>query len=398
MRVTRSTIKTGAPTRRTAVACLARRLAALTALATACVALAPGAAAAQQTTVWLCKPGLQDNPCGPSLATTKLSNDGQSVLDRYTPPKLRHPAIDCFYVYPTVSDDQTDNSDLSIDPEERSIALYQAARYSQRCRVFAPMYRQITLRRLLQGRDTITPKMQRIAYQSALAGWKDYLENFNHGRPFVLIGHSQGSFILRQLIANQIDSNANLRHRLVSAILLGGNVLVKKHRATGGDFEHISACRSNTQLHCVIAFSTFNEPVPQDAVFGRVTGPLGGPPDPTLKVLCAYPGDSHLKTIIPTQPFAPNTTIGAATRLVGFAQPNATTAWAEFDHAYRGGCSSAGGANVLQIADNPNAPHLRAIPDATWGLHLTDANIALGNLVHIVKREREAYFQKANRP
>ena len=52
-----------------------------------------------------------------------------------------------------------------------------------------------------------------------------------------------------------------------------------------------------------------------------------------------------------------------------------------------------GGANVLQIDDNPNAFHLRAIPDATWGLHLTDANIALGNLTHIVKRETQTYFQ-----
>ena len=57
--------------------------------------------------------------------------------------------IDCFYVYPTVSDDKSTNSDLPIDPEERSIALYQAARYSQHCRVFAPMYRQVTLQAIL---------------------------------------------------------------------------------------------------------------------------------------------------------------------------------------------------------------------------------------------------------
>jgi hypothetical protein len=378
-----------------ALGCSAGRLALLGALATVCVALTSGpATAAQQGTVWLCKPGLKDNPCGPSLSTTRLSNDGQTVLGKYTPPKLRHPRLDCFYIYPTVSDDKSDNSDLSIDPEERSIALYQAARYSERCRVFAPMYRQVTITRLLKGPDTITPKMQRIAYQSALAGWKDYLEHYNHGRPFVLIGHSQGSFTLRKLIAEQIDQNAKLRHQLVSAILLGGNVLVKKHHVAGGDFKNIPACQAATQLHCVIAFSTFNAPVPQDAIFGRVNGSLGAPPDPTLKVLCAYPGDSHLKTIIPTQPFAPGTTIGAATTAVGFPRPNVPTAWAELDHAYTGGCSSAGGANVLQIADNPNAFHLRAIPDATWGLHLTDANIALGNLTHIVKRETQAYVQR----
>ena len=386
-------MKTKASKRPTALLPAKGWLAALAALVATSLVLAPGTAAARQGTVWLCKPGLAHNPCTPSLATTRLSNDGQTVEGKYTPPKISRPAIDCFYLYPTVSDDQTDNSDLSIDPEERSIALYQAARYSQRCRVFAPMYRQITLKRLLQGNDTITPKMQSIAYQSALAGWKDYLNNFNHGRPFVLIGHSQGSFLLRKLIAEQIDSNANLRHRLVSAILLGGNVLVKKHRATGGDFQNIAACQSDTQLHCVIAFSTFNEPPPQDAVFGRVNGSLGSPVDPTLKVLCAYPGNNHLKTVLPTEPFAPGTTIGTATSLIGFPQPNATTAWAELDHAYTGACSSAGGANVLQIAGNPGAPHLRSVPDATWGLHLTDANIALGNLTHIVKREQQAFFQ-----
>ena len=368
------------------------RYAALAALLAACLALAPSAASARQGTVWLCRPGLQHNPCTPGLATTRLTNDGQTSLGEYTPTRLRHPGIDCFYVYPTVSDDNSDNSDLSIDPEERSIALYQVARYSQRCRVFAPMYRQITLQRLFQG--NITPRMQRIAYQSALAGWRDYLRNFNHGRPFVLIGHSQGSFTLRKLIAEQIDSNADLRHRLLSAILLGGNVLVKKNGTTGGDFTNIRPCRSKTQLHCVMAFSTFNEPVPPDAVFGRNNGALGGPVDPTLKVLCAYPGVTHLKSIIPTQPFAPNTTIGVATTLVGFPDANATTPWAEYDHAYRGTCSNANGANVLQIADNPGAPHLNPVPDSTWGLHLTDANIALGNLTHIVKLETNAFFQR----
>ena len=97
----------------------------------------------------------------PSLSTTQLSNDGQTVVGKYTPPKLRHPGIDCFYVYPTVSDDKSDNSDLSIDPEERSIALYQAARYSQDAGYSRPMYRQVTITRLLQGPDTITPKMRK---------------------------------------------------------------------------------------------------------------------------------------------------------------------------------------------------------------------------------------------
>ena len=112
-------------------------------LASACLALPGAAAAAKDDTVWLCKPGLADNPCKPGLATTQISPTGD--VSARASRRRRSPKVDCFYVYPTVSDDQGRNSDLSIDPEERSIALYQAARYSQRCRVFAPMYRQITL-------------------------------------------------------------------------------------------------------------------------------------------------------------------------------------------------------------------------------------------------------------
>jgi Protein of unknown function (DUF3089) len=186
----------------------------VSALALLCV----GAAGASAKTVWLCRPGVANDPCAPSLKTTRISNSGQSlgVID---PKPVKRPKADCLYVYPTVSDQQTENANLTIDPEERSVALYQAARYSQYCRVFAPMYRQVTLAGIA---GQVSPDAAQIAYRSALSGWKTYLRKFNDGRPFILIGHSQGTFILRRLIASQIDLKRSLRRRLVSAILLGG--------------------------------------------------------------------------------------------------------------------------------------------------------------------------------
>ncbi len=105
---------------------------------------AAGAGSAGAHVIWLCKPGQRPDPCTPGLSTTVYSAK-LAPLRVVHPKQVRKPAIDCFYVYPTVSDQTTTLSNLQVDPEERSIALYQVARYSQYCRIFAPMYRQVTV-------------------------------------------------------------------------------------------------------------------------------------------------------------------------------------------------------------------------------------------------------------
>jgi Protein of unknown function (DUF3089) len=346
----------------------------------AAVALLPARASA---TVWLCKPGIAHDPCETNLDTTLVS-PSLRALKVLHPRRDRFRKIDCFYVYPTVSDQGTTNANLQIDPEERSIALYQAARYSQHCRVFAPMYRQVTLAGLLAG----TPVQNQLAYSDVLSAWQTYLRKYNHGRGVVLIGHSQGTFVLRRLIAEQIDPNPAARRKLVSAILLGGNVLVQPGQGAGADFQSIGACRTATQLGCDIAFSTFDAPVPANALFGHA--PAG------LQVLCTNPaalagGPAPLSTVLPVKPFAPGTTIALGIGLLGFLSPAVATPWIEVDGGYSGQCSTADNASVLQISATAGSPRLNAIPDATWGVHLADANIALGNLNSLVDSEARSF-------
>ncbi|MGH9078887.1 MAG: DUF3089 domain-containing protein [Acidimicrobiales bacterium] len=336
-------------------------------------------------TVWLCRPGLAHNPCIPSFTTTTATPTGR-VLAVHTAPAASHPKIDCFYVYPTVSDQKTPNADLTIDPTERSIALYQAARYSRDCRVFAPVYRQLTLSAI--GGQTTAAESQ-LAYSDVRQAWETYLRQFNHGRGVVLIGHSQGAFLLRQLISSAIDPHPAMRRLLISAVLLGGNVTVRQGSDVGGDFKHIHACHRSTQVGCVIAFSTFDTVPPTGSLFGRTTAP-------GLKVLCTNPaalggGSGSLDPIFPTQPFAPGSTIAAGIQLLGYTVPKVNTPWVSSPGAYSATCSSAGGANVLEITPRSGAPVIHPSPDATWGLHLVDANIALGNLIGVVHSEALAY-------
>ena len=48
---------------------------------------------------------------------------------------------------------------------------------------------------------------------------------------------------------------------------------------------------------------------------------------------------------------------------------------------------------MLQISPVGGAPVLNPVPDATWGLHLVDANIALGNLTSVAGREIKSYLK-----
>jgi hypothetical protein len=345
------------------------------------------AAGASARTVWLCHPGQRPDPCTPGLSTTVYS-PVQSVQRVVHPVAVRHPSFDCFYVYPTVSDQKTTLANLQIDPEERSIALYQEARYSQYCRVFAPMYRQVTVPALESG-NAESPAQLRVPLSDVESAFANYLKQDNDGRPFVLIGHSQGSFVLEQLIAKMVDPHPAIRRRMLSTILMGGNVLVKQGHAVGGTFKHIPACRSATQLSCVIAFSTFDQPPPSDSLFGRTTVPGD-------EVLCTNPaalagGAADVDPIFPSAPFAPGTLIAAGISLLGLTQPHPATVWFSEPHAYRAQCSDAGGADVLRLTPLDGAQTPTPSPNATWGLHLIDANIELGNLLTVVRRESAAY-------
>jgi hypothetical protein len=354
----------------------------------ACLCAIPSSTAAAKTT-WLCKPGKPNNPCKVSLDTTRLSPTGERLgVDRVKRP--RKPKFDCFYVYPTVSDQQTATADFAIDPELRSIALFQAARYTSECRMFAPVYRQVTLAGILGAAPPTAAESER-AYTDVRDAWRDYLRNHNRGRGVVIIGHSQGSIVLRRLVAEEIDPKPRARKRLISALLLGWNVLVREGRDRGGDFKNLPACRSRTQVGCVVAFSTFNEQPPPNAIFGR-TAEAG------KEVLCTNPaalggGSAKLTTIQPSEPFAPGTTIAAAIGLLGVPSPPVSTAWYAYPGAYRGRCSSAGGADVLLISSLGGAPVFRPSPDPTWGLHLVDANIALGNLVDLVRAQSASWLR-----
>ena len=235
---------------------------------------------------WLCRPGLSDNPCSADLTSTVVPESGPTSVEHASP--AANPAVDCFYVYPTVSEQSGAVANLHIDPSEMAVARIQASRFSEVCKVYAPIYPQLTLHALADP-GAITGSDLVAAYASVQTAWEDYLAHYNRGRGFILIGHSQGASMLIKLLQKQVDNNPAVRSHLVSAIILGGNVTVPVGGTVGGSFQHIPACTTSTQTGCVIAYSSFDADAPtqlslrpagfrsQSAVRQYIEGWVAGP-------------------------------------------------------------------------------------------------------------------------
>ena len=109
-------------------------------------------------------------------------------------------------------------------------------------------------------------------YDDVRDAWRYYLEHDNRGRGVVLVGHSQGSFILAELIRQEIDGKPT-QSRLVSAILLGATLSVPRGKDVGGSFKNIPLCRAAAQTGCVVTYVSFRStiPPPPNTRFGKVT-------------------------------------------------------------------------------------------------------------------------------
>jgi hypothetical protein len=352
---------------------------------------------------WLCRPGRQDT-CAVDMTTTVVTADGR--LTRETWKADPNAPVDCFYVYPTVSLDPTPNSDMTAGPEERNVIHHQFARFASVCRVYAPLYRQVTLtalRAVLAGQPIKADRA--LAVNDVVDAWKYYLEHDNQGRGVVLIGHSQGSGVLTRLIHDEIDGKP-VADRLISALLLGTSLPVPKGKDVGGAFQHVPLCHSASQTGCVVAYASFraNVPPPTNSRFGRVQGDgmvaacvnpaaLGG----GSGELHAYLGASA-PGIIPMAEMKPWVTPARPVTTPFVSVPGLLTAECVSNEK--------GSYLAVTVHGNPADPRVDDIVGdvvangqvlTDWGLHLIDVNLAMGNLVDLVRQQGKAYLSAQKR-
>ena len=351
--------------------------------------------------LWLCHPD-NLNACDTDLSTTTVLADGSTKLETFN--RAEDADVDCFYVYPTVSNDPGGNSDAVTSPEERRVIQVQFARFGEVCRTFAPLYRQVTLT-ALRARFTENPMSidRMMAYNDVKAAWDYYLKHDNDGRGVVLIGHSQGAGVLSQLIASEIEGKP-VADQIISALLIGtSNVRVPEGRDVGDTFKEMALCRDASQTGCIVNFASFRSTVlpPENTLFGR---PRDGKGSSACNNPAALAGG---KTFLDA--YLSNGLNIAATadseRVVWTTSEEVKTAFVRVPGLLSGECVSHDGLNYLQVTVNSdvNDPRTDVIDGdvmaggnivPSWGLHLIDMHLAMGDMINLVESQADAYLSK----
>lgn len=389
---------------------LALQAAAPAPAASAAPAAPPAAAAAPaaspdytQAANWLCRPGQANDSCAQPLDTTVITADGKRTPKPFR--KAANPAFDCFYVYPTVSTDPTPNSDMTPDPAEQRVIQAQAARFGEVCRVFAPMYRQVTLtalRSVMAGQPMAADR--EVGLNDVRAAWNDYLKRDNNGRGVVLIGHSQGSGVLKELIKRDIDGKP-AQDRIISAMLLGTNIAVPEGKDVGGDFQSMPLCRASSQTGCVVTYVSFrsDSPPPANSRFGKVeqAGMVTGCTNPAA----LGGGKAETRNYLSTGGL-----IASGTEMGSWTKDGAPvdTAFVQAPGLLSAECVKTPGFNYLAVTVNGDPADPRTdtivgdvVANGTilkdWGLHLIDVNVVQGDLIALADTQAKAWKAKGKK-
>lgn len=190
---------------------------------------------------WGALPDMQD--------ATDIAPPGVPMADPKTAP------VDVFFIHPTTFfsnsvwnqplDDAETNHRTDMGPFRA-----QASVFSGCCAVYAPRYRQFTFSAIFDH-DKSSRAAEDLAYSDVKRAFEYYIAHYNHGRPFIIASHSQGSRMATRLIPDLIDGTP-LRGRFVAAYVVGTWL----PQSWFTKQKTIKPCETAVETGCVATWST----------------------------------------------------------------------------------------------------------------------------------------------
>lgn len=178
---------------------------------------------------------------------------GTNGLERSVPPGFRaidesEAPADVFFIHPTMYlKNDVWNAPYDVAGAYNApVLLAQLSAFNGCCRLYAPHYRQASLAGLRDG-DAVA-----LAYSDVARAFRYYIEHYNHGRPFIIASHSQGTGHAVRLLQDAIIGTP-LQGRLVAAYTIGAY--------TPASFASLGlpTCTSARQTGCVLSWNTSQE-------------------------------------------------------------------------------------------------------------------------------------------
>jgi len=216
-----------------------------------------GALDYDQDANWLCRVGL-NRACPASLATRTFATDG--TLSEGSIEADPSAPVACFVVYPTLDLRLGTGLHHKTDKVDRPARWVQtvAGPLADVCTVYAPVYRQVRIGTYLGKPTDHKEQCFDSAYGDVLAAFEAFLVA-EPGRPFVVVGHSQGAQHLSRLVRERIETDPAVLERMVAAYPIGWSLGTDSGGLTGGSFQTVPVCSAADQTGCVVGFRSFLE-------------------------------------------------------------------------------------------------------------------------------------------
>lgn len=195
--------------------------------------------------MWISRPGMKDDPAQ-WLPPGGVEEDADAL------------GAAVFFIHPTsyLSNDAwngpVDDKDARVFADRLVRAM--ASPFNRAASVWVPRYRQAAFGAFLSDKPEAARALD-LAYGDVVSAFDAFLAEIGPERPIVLVGHSQGAYHLRRLIAERVAGRP-LSRRIVAAYAIGWPVSLDHDLPRMG----LPACTAPAQTGCVLSWLSFAEP------------------------------------------------------------------------------------------------------------------------------------------
>ena len=188
----------------------------------------------------------------PAPGENVLATDYSIASHWLSIPSTVYP-VDIFYLYPTSWSNSDslpaicaidDTSMLRMAPQ--SFAK-QATAFETVGNVYAPFYRQYN--------NSAVNRMNGIAgipTTDGTAAFDYYIRNFNDGRPYIIVSHSQGSNVASSILSSYMAANPEVYSRMIAAYVIGFPI-TNEYLA---DNPHLKFAKDSLDTGVIISYNT----------------------------------------------------------------------------------------------------------------------------------------------